>query len=1387
MSFAIVAVILLLAAGASTALLSVFRQQDGENELSEEYIDAMLRCAGNEGASLRKEAQTQALDVARECPTGNESSLQQRFLDLWANRIAAIYPKQAGAFCISIERDSTSLSFLSLSVDGLPQYEVPEGVQSNQFNGTIPAFLTVTGYITFNLSCDRGSLSRRVEMDERVYSPIPLLQNRLGAFMDEVRDDNGDVQSIVRYELSALIQKRALEARDLFSATASWELISEGDVKNAVTIALIIEQVRVFRTYDWESGHATLAEIACSEESLSRTERVLASCGDLDPAELFLNLIGEDTLDPTLIVAQSLYAVADVLVLRWLDYLGIADVAKFMEQNLDRLTITIARVLGAVFGCDPLNDLALNWIKERMAAAGYDEGSYRYMFSGSPDASVAISGASTGFYGEDGERVSVSLDGVWAIDFPKVDLFASSEWEEFFVSYKTNTFEMAEMLEQLIKSVAVSVARSIDKAGCELSLDPLDGRNFLDSVKDSVSRCLVAADGAISDAFSRTIAEGVHDPMATALVRFVGSRWMEIFQANGSVDWAIHELAWEIACARLADRSQSDIATAAAAVELMIHTSPIGVEEAVQAVFHASAMDRANTFADVFSSVMMDGAPVAFANAIARLAIGLVRGVPGSEQAVKAMCVRMIDDLCAGSSIRGDVVIIPLRAIGPLELRTGNGEMFSVALMPDVDVGAIVGGLRCRLTYPDEYSRDSEDYPNLHVTDILNLTLCPFESQFEVEYTAAVVASLACVTTVALMGSDNPVLTMEAPLSARFTLFTCSGWPLQGVEYAPTMTLVKQIAQVLQWIWDGLVGALTAVWDGLNAVWRWISDALSTVMSWALKVVEFLADALSKIVQTVKDLIAGAIGGLAEWLGEAISTSLGKIAIGFSLFGISWIIETDLSDIAYGRSRDFLRVTGTFALCGVTLSGSMRIASIHDKGTDVLFNGTAMGDGWMVQASLDPLMFVTDRFLSVVGSFSGLVIEMSMPKVVQYDRLMFSLSDIPAIGSLLSRIPLPIPGVTGALDAGFELRYNSPIDDHLMINEVELNPPGQDAGKEWIELYNPTNSAVYLDGWYFETKHGIQQECYLESEIIPAKGRFVHCFDRLTLDNGGENGMPLGESIVLHDPSGKSIDSTPFLTDYFNDDRTWQRRSDGADDWTFKESSCGAPNSNRLNNQNDKDLLLHELGDAALRGMAKAQLDGSLGIDTLANLVRCVVDEVVDQAIDTLSDAVVEIGLYVELRLPDYSGTVGGSFRLSLSVTGDFVREGLEWIAGAVRMALGAFGNPSAVAPKAHSLDQLADDVWVKFGAYLSVSLPSILGRVSGERFTFGGEAHVNLASFVPSGEAHQNWSAAFGVLFKGVPGRYLSTCLSVNPDKLVDCWLLYATIHAPGYGADSV
>ena len=59
------------------------------------------------------------------------------------------------------------------------------------------------------------------------------------------------------------------------------------------------------------------------------------------------------------------------------------------------------------------------------------------------------------------------------------------------------------------------------------------------------------------------------------------------------------------------------------------------------------------------------------------------------------------------------------------------------------------------------------------------------------------------------------------------------------------------------------------------------------------------------------------------------------------------------------------------------------------------------------------------------------------------------------------------PGLFDALHALFEYDWNHQLPQgHLLVSEVMYDPDGNDPGKEWIELYNPTTENVDLSGWY---------------------------------------------------------------------------------------------------------------------------------------------------------------------------------------------------------------------------------------------------------------------------------------------------------------------------------
>lgn len=114
----------------------------------------------------------------------------------------------------------------------------------------------------------------------------------------------------------------------------------------------------------------------------------------------------------------------------------------------------------------------------------------------------------------------------------------------------------------------------------------------------------------------------------------------------------------------------------------------------------------------------------------------------------------------------------------------------------------------------------------------------------------------------------------------------------------------------------------------------------------------------------------------------------------------------------------------------------------------------------------------------------------------------------------------------------------------IVINEVELNPRGNDAGREWIELYNPSDVDVNISDFKIRTSFKSATIQLPSNAEIEVNETYVVELDRKILSN-------TAESLVLTNATGGIIDRTPSLVDRSDDGRTWQRIPDGNNEWQF--------------------------------------------------------------------------------------------------------------------------------------------------------------------------------------------------------------------------------------------
>ncbi len=150
--------------------------------------------------------------------------------------------------------------------------------------------------------------------------------------------------------------------------------------------------------------------------------------------------------------------------------------------------------------------------------------------------------------------------------------------------------------------------------------------------------------------------------------------------------------------------------------------------------------------------------------------------------------------------------------------------------------------------------------------------------------------------------------------------------------------------------------------------------------------------------------------------------------------------------------------------------------------------------------------------------------------------------------------------------------------DSIMVNEVELNPRGNDLEEEWIELYNPTAVDVNISDFELSPLFQSPTIELPPDAVIEAGETYVIELDRPMLSN-------TAESLVLANATGDIQDRTPSLVDKSDDDRTWQRIPDGNNEWQFVEDTLVNLNDpdtlstildsveNTLDNLNDPDTL----------------------------------------------------------------------------------------------------------------------------------------------------------------------------------------------------------------------
>ena len=134
--------------------------------------------------------------------------------------------------------------------------------------------------------------------------------------------------------------------------------------------------------------------------------------------------------------------------------------------------------------------------------------------------------------------------------------------------------------------------------------------------------------------------------------------------------------------------------------------------------------------------------------------------------------------------------------------------------------------------------------------------------------------------------------------------------------------------------------------------------------------------------------------------------------------------------------------------------------------------------------------------------------------------------------------------------------YAQTISDHVVINELDTNPFGDDSQSinEWVELYNPTDSDIDLSGWKIASTTVLKKTLTIPDGTIIGSDKFLKfTYEKIWFTDSNE-------SVELRNSVDDVIDKTPSISDLKNNFLSWQRSYDGDSNWEFSIGSAGGSN-----------------------------------------------------------------------------------------------------------------------------------------------------------------------------------------------------------------------------------
>jgi len=165
-------------------------------------------------------------------------------------------PMKIGDYRITFQHEDFRISFMPMTVTA----SVCSGnlsVSGENSPFAIPAYYRLEGTIIIDIRDGKHvNGGERVSIDQIIPDISPYIETRLTELDANGQSEFSDIGRLVRYMLTTLVRYRAFLGIGSGPYDTEKDLLNEGDVELAVNIAVLLEEARLFGTYDREAVDA---------------------------------------------------------------------------------------------------------------------------------------------------------------------------------------------------------------------------------------------------------------------------------------------------------------------------------------------------------------------------------------------------------------------------------------------------------------------------------------------------------------------------------------------------------------------------------------------------------------------------------------------------------------------------------------------------------------------------------------------------------------------------------------------------------------------------------------------------------------------------------------------------------------------------------------------------------------------------------------------------------------------------------------------------------------------------------------------------------------------------------------------------------------------------